>query len=180
MFSATFTFSVFSFSLRLPSYLSHLFFLCHFIFILTWWKGERRPFRGEEPVRLGIVVFLQLTFYFFLFVLFYFGHFCQYFRSAAPLCTVSVGIRLIFYFKANELSIRLNFELICDLLPLVLGFMGWFFYISNMGLCILNSRRKEGAGSSSKFFFSYWVTSFSNQNDHLVNVRNNVWSPRYP
>jgi len=60
LFWATVSFSVFSFSLRLSSVLSHLFFLRLFIFILTWWKGERRPFRREEPMRLGIVVFKQL------------------------------------------------------------------------------------------------------------------------
>ena len=60
LFWATFSFSVFSFSLHLPSVLSHLFILCLVIFIFTCRKGDRRPLRREEPVRLGIVVFQEL------------------------------------------------------------------------------------------------------------------------
>ena len=76
-------------------------------------------------MRLGIVVFQQLILRLLLPLFsFYFRQFVSIFFLQVLLCTVSVGISLIFAFQVNQLSIRLNFGLICDLLPLVVVFMG--------------------------------------------------------
>ena len=77
-------------------------------------------------MRLGIVVFPQLISLFASSSLFFsiFDIFVSVFVLLLLLCTVIVGIRSIFAFQANQLNIHLNFDLIYDLLPLVVGFMG--------------------------------------------------------
>ena len=169
--SATFFFNLFQFSMPLPSVLNHLFFLrllifsafaiCsqppflslsfHFHFYKMELRAKAIQQRGASEIRYCCFWTTNFTFTSYSLFFFIFDISVSIFILRLLLCTVSVGICLIFAFRANQLSIRLSFGLICDLLPLVVGFMGWFFCFSNMSLCILTSKMK-GVGSSLRTF----------------------------
>ena len=163
----------------LPSVLNHLFFLrllifsvfasCsqapflslsfHFHFYLMEGRAKAILERGASEIRYCCFWTTNFTFTSSFLFFSIFDISVSIFILRLLLSTVSVGILLIFAFQANQLSICLNFGLICDLLPLVGAFMGWFFYFSNLGVSVLNFKMK-GVGSSLRIFSPTGLLAF--------------------